>query len=88
MAQKANYISQVRQTVSKFLDDVSTLRDLDLTWNAEGYSTGIVAGDFTGANADLTVAQFTSIIVSVEAVLALLSATSNAHYTNLLKARP
>lgn len=88
MAVKANYITQVRQAVSSLMDDVSVLRDLDLTWNAEGYSTGIVAGDFTGANADLTVAQFTSIIVSVEAILSLLSATSNAHYTNLLKARP
>lgn len=35
MAVKANYITQVRQAVSSLMDDVSVLRDLDLTWNAE-----------------------------------------------------
>lgn len=88
MATRGNFVSRLRSDVVALLSIINTVKQDDLQWQAEGYSGNIVAGDLTGANADLVPADVTNFIVSIEAVLNLLSANGNAHYTNLMKALP
>lgn len=87
MALHANFVSSLRQNVVALLNAVQACRDSDLHWTAEGYSGNILQGDLTGLNADLAPADVTAMIVSVEAILNLLAANGNGHYTNLMKAR-
>lgn len=84
----ANTISAYRQQMQALLTANDNLRALELVITSEGgAATLFQAGDFTGTNADLSVTAISNMINSRGAIESLLSANSNAHYTNLNKAR-
>jgi len=81
----SNFVTLFRQHVQAFLDNWSKLRDDDRTYTTLGLGSSLAAGDFTGANADLTVAQFEAAVGSWEAIDTFI--TSNFHWANLEKMR-
>jgi hypothetical protein len=85
----ANLVTQYRAAIQLLLASCDTCRAFELCFTSEGGAASLFqAGDFTGSNADLTPAAFVAFVNSRTAVETLLSANSNAHYTNLNKARP
>lgn len=85
----ANLVSQYRTQIQALLGACDACRNLELVMTSEGGASSLFqAGDFTGSNADLSVAIMTAFVTSRTAIETLLSAGSNAHYTNLNKARP
>ena len=87
--QNTNLISQYRTAVQQLLLACDNCRALELIMTAEGGATALFvgAGDFQGANADLTNALVAAAVTSRGAIEALCSANGNAHYTNLMKLR-
>lgn len=85
MASHANFVSNERAAVVAFLNAMDQLRALKRQWDTLGYSGNIVAGDLTGANADLVPADVANFIASAQAVDDF--CTNNFHWANLEKAR-
>ncbi|HYE59420.1 MAG TPA: hypothetical protein VD948_12985 [Rhodothermales bacterium] len=60
-ASKSDFITSHRQGVTRLIDALNNLQNLRRQYDALGYAnatTGITDADFTGANADLTAAEF------------------------------
>lgn len=84
----SNVVTQYRAAVQSLLANLSTCRDIELQIASQGGTASFVSGDFAGANGDLTATTFAAIVTSRIAIETLCSANGNAHYTNLMKARP
>ena len=80
----ANLISQYRAKVSAMLNTFADCKSLEDVITSQGGSSIFKPSDFTGANADLTPEDFTSIIVSREAIDKFV--VDGSHLTNLCKA--
>ena len=80
------YIEKQRILVTKLIALLSDMKELRVEYDATGMSGTFVEQDFidTGNN-HITPAQFTSVIVSEDAITSLLTAGGNAHYTNLYR---
>lgn len=84
MALKANFITRYRTAMAAWLSATESLIVLKKEYDAEGYSA-LVDGDFTGANVDLTAAQFTGAVGNFTSIDS--NATTNNYYTNLYRLR-
>lgn len=82
MATKANVITRIRQVGTEFLTMVQRVESALEENTANGFS--YVDGDFTGANFDLTAAQFANLINTLNTVKVAITA---GHKTNLYLAR-
>ena len=80
----ANLVSQYRAAVQAMLRAFADCRSLEEVITSQGGASIFQPGDFSGANADLDPADFTSIIVSREAIEQF--TVDGSHYTNLNKA--
>lgn len=58
MARKSDFISISRTKVKLLLDTLDEINDLNREYVAQGGSSWLVQGDFTGANADILKADF------------------------------
>lgn len=85
----SNIVSQYRAAVVATLDAFARCRDLELQIASQGGAAAVSTGDaFAGSNADLDAAKFAALVTSRAALEAVVSANGNAHYTQLMRARP
>lgn len=82
MANDAEWITRYRQTVTSYLQVQNTLNALRAQWDALDYGNTLTAEDFAGANQDITLADLTAAVSSVEAIDTFVSA---GHTTNLYR---
>jgi hypothetical protein len=81
----SNVISQYRSAVQRMLAAFADCRSFEEVMDSQGGASSMFDdADFSGANADLDAATFTSIVVSREAVEQF--TVDGSHYTNLNKA--
>jgi len=80
----ANIISQYRIQVQAMLTAFANCRTIEGIITSQGGASIFTDADFTGNNGDLNANDFTSIIVSREAIENWVQ--TNDHYTNLDKA--
>lgn len=85
MANKANYISRVRENAIQLIEALEAFDALYAEYNALGYSSGLQNSDFTGENADLTAAQFIDALGNIETYRATFF--SSFYATNVFKLR-
>ena len=77
---KELYITEFRQAVAEFNQAMAKLREKRRVWTSQDLGNTLNQDDFTGENDNLTVADLTGGMVSIDALEALLSA---GHATNL-----
>jgi len=82
-AKKSNFISNSVNAVVTVLANLETLRTLRREATVLNYATTLTEEDFIGANQHLTKANLVAAFGSIDAIIALLEANSNAHYKNL-----
>ena len=58
MARKSDFITIARTKIKLLLDTLDQINDLNREFVANGASSWLVQGDFTGANADILKADF------------------------------
>lgn len=81
----ANTISLYRDAITKVLEGLDAARNLELVITSQGgAATMFTAGDFQGANADLSTQFVADAINSRNAIETALAA---GHYTNLNRMR-
>lgn len=80
MASNPDFISRYRIDVSAFLHALDALMAARRQWDATDLGNTLTEEDFAGANADLTVAELTAAVSSVEAINGFVAA---GHATNL-----
>jgi hypothetical protein len=85
---KANFISSSVQAGVAILNNVDELRALLREATVLNYATVLTDADFTGANEHLTKQDLVDLFTTINAVVALLEANSNAHYQNLYALKP
>ncbi len=83
---RANFISRYRASALKIIEALEELDALKAEYDALGYSSSIVDGDFTGANADLTATPFKDALANLETFRA--SFFSSNFDDNVFKLRP
>ena len=87
MANHADFISRYRAQLTTFLTSREDIQALIKQYNADLVAS-LASGDFTGANIDITLAQFQSAITSMNAIESAIGAggtLSTGHDTNLYK---
>ena len=82
-AKDSDFITRSRNTASKVLVALAELDGLRLEWDTL-FNTTVTAEDFDGSNADITLADVTSLMTTQGAIDTLLDA---GHRTNLLKVK-
>lgn len=85
MALKANFISRYRDSVTKLLEALEEVDGMKAEYDGLGYSSGLVDGDFTGSNSDLTATQFKDALGNIETFRA--SFFSNNYDDNVYRLR-
>jgi hypothetical protein len=85
---KANFISSSVQAGVAILNNVDELRALLREATVLNYAVVLTDADFTGANEHLTKQDLVDLFTTINAVVALLEANSNAHYQNLYALKP
>ena len=66
MAAKANFVSRYRSSTVKLIEALEEVDALKAEYDGLGYSSTLVDGDMTGANADLTAQQFKDALGNIE----------------------
>lgn len=83
---KQSYVHRQQAAVDQLISVLSTVRNLRLEWDAEGFSGTFTDQDMIDAGFPyMSAADLTSIVVSEQAITDLLAAGGNAHNTNLYK---
>jgi hypothetical protein len=85
---KSNFISSSVGAGVAILDNIDELRALLREATVLNYATVLTDEDFTGANEHLTKQDLVDLFTTINAVVALLEANSNAHYQNLYALKP
>ena len=80
MANNSDFISRYRTETTAFLRALDALMAARRQWDALDLGNTLTEEDFVGANADLTVAELTAAVSSVEAINGFVAA---GHATNL-----
>jgi hypothetical protein len=80
MASNPDFISRYRSEVTAFIHALNALQAERQQWDALDLGNSLTAEDFAGSNADLTVAEMTAAVSSVEAISGFVAA---GHATNL-----
>jgi hypothetical protein len=80
VASNPDFISRYRQDTTAFLRALDALMAARRQWDALDLGNTLTEEDFAGANADLTVAELTAAVSSVDAINAFVAA---GHATNL-----
>lgn len=80
MASNPDFISRYRQEATTFLHALDALMAARRQWDALDLGNQLTEEDFAGANADLTVAELTAAVSSMEAINGFVAA---GHATNL-----
>lgn len=79
---KDRYISEYRAEAARFMDSMEALHGLDQQYDALDYGgsggTSLVDGDFVGANAGITKAEFVAAVGAIRALRN--SAASNNNF--------
>lgn len=84
--QRVAYIQRQQAAVNQLLRIMSVMRDLRLEYDSQGYSGTFTDENLQSAGLDnMTADNFTSVIVSEQAITDLLAANGNGHYTNLYR---
>jgi len=84
-AKKSNFISRSVQHAVTTLSNIEELRKMRREATVLGYGTILMDADFAGDNDHLTKANLVDAFRTIDAIIALLEAHSNAHYGNLYK---
>jgi hypothetical protein len=82
LASNPDFISRYRADVTTFLHALDALMAARRQWDALDLGTTLTEEDFAGANADLTVAELTAAVASIEAINGFIAA---GHATNLFE---
>lgn len=80
MANNSDFISRYRADTTAFLRALDALVAARRQWDALDLGNSLTEEDFAGVNADLTVAELTAAVSSVDAINGFVAA---GHATNL-----
>lgn len=82
-AKKSNFITRSVQQANTLLGTVTTLQQMIEEANIEAYANTIVDADFIGDNNHIDKATLVAFYGTLQAIVALLQANTNAHFKRL-----
>ena len=82
-AKKSGFITRASQNANAMTQAMKELNEMYKEALISGYATSITDADFVGDNNHIDKAALVALFTTVQAIEALLVATSNTHYKNL-----